>query len=109
MDRRGFLLGLAGLAGAGAAASLMLSPAEATVLGQLRDLPPAGKPDAAPQMDAADPTANELAAGMTPDGTPVDSVQYWHGPRPPRRRRRVCGWRRDRWGRRVRRCWYVWR
>ncbi|QFR33904.1 hypothetical protein [Ancylobacter sp. TS-1] len=111
MDRRGFLLGLAGLAGAGAAAGLMLSPAEATVLGQLRDLPPARTPEAAPEMDAApdaDATGNELAAATTPDGTPIDNVQYWRHPR-GRRRRRVCGWRRDRWGRRVRRCWYVWR
>lgn len=110
MDRRGFLLGLAGVAGAGAAASLMLSPAEATVLGQLRDLPPAARPPVPSEPDAdLDTMADtaDAAGGMTPDGTPVETVQYWR--RPPRRRRRVCGWRRNRWGRPIRRCWYVWR
>ncbi|TSJ64183.1 hypothetical protein FO470_02520 [Starkeya sp. 3C] len=104
MDRRGFLLGLAGALGAGVAAGAMLSPAQATVLGQLKDLTPEdGLGDAAVE-----------AAGTTPDGTPVETTQYWGPPgayrrQRRRRRRRVCGWRRDRWGRPVRRCWYVWR
>lgn len=105
MDRRGFLLGLAGALGAGAAASAMLSPAQATVLGQLKDFAPDGIPDA--------DLAGEALAGATPDGTAVEDAQYWVPPgarrRHRRRRRRVCGWRRNRWGRRIRACWYVWR
>ncbi|MBS7543635.1 hypothetical protein [Ancylobacter oerskovii] len=112
MDRRGFLLGLAGAIGAGATAGLAFAaPAEATPLDQLKGLAP------------PDP-----AAAATPDGTAIEDAQYWGPPRhgwgpppgpPPGywrrrrrwrgRRRRVCGWRRDRWGRPFRNCWYVWR
>ncbi|MFT0862300.1 hypothetical protein [Ancylobacter sp. G4_0304] len=112
MDRRNFLLGLAGLIGAGATASMALSPAQATMLDQFKNVvPPEGLPD-----------EGDLAA-MTPDGTAVEATQwgpppprrgppprYW-GPPPRRRRRRVqvCRNVRDRWGRRIRRCWYEWR
>lgn len=106
MDRRGFLLGLAGALGAGAAASATLAPAQATVLGQLKDFVPERSPDA--------DLLPETRAGATPDGTAVEDAQYWGPPpgvrrRHRRRRRRVCGWRRNRWGRRIRTCWYVWR
>ncbi|MCB4767254.1 hypothetical protein LGR54_01420 [Ancylobacter sp. Lp-2] len=112
MDRRGFLLGLAGVIGAGATAGLAFaSSAEAVPLDQLKDLA------------TADPSTAE-----TPDGTLVEDAQYWGPPRggwgwgpppgpPPgywrrrrrRYRRRVCGWRRDRWGQPFRSCWYDWR
>ncbi|MDR6952510.1 hypothetical protein J2X65_001865 [Ancylobacter sp. 3268] len=110
MDRRGFLLGLAGVIGAGATAGFALvSSAEAIPLDQLKHL-----------------AADDDAAAATPDGTVVEEAQYWGPPRggwgpppgpPPgywrrryrRRRRRVCGWRRDRWGRPFRSCWYTWR
>lgn len=101
MDRRSFLLGIAGAVGATAAAGALLSPAQATMLSQINDL----MPEEGPGDSAADPVPGRAA----PDGTPVEPIQW----RPPgvyrRRRRRVCGWRRNRWGRPVRRCWYVWR
>ena len=102
MDRRGFLLGLAGALGAGVAAGTLFSPAEAAVLNQLRDIAPDTADDIEP-------------AAHAPDGTPIEDTQWGPpGPRPPgwrrrRRRRRVCAVRRDRWGRPVRRCWYVYR
>ncbi|MBS7533777.1 hypothetical protein KHC28_08920 [Ancylobacter sonchi] len=116
MDRRGFLLGLAGVIGAGATAGLAFaSSAEAVPLDQLKDL------------QLKDPATADPAAA-TPDGTVIDEAQYWGPPRgewgwgpPPGRprgywrrqrrryRRRVCGWRRDRWGRPFRDCWYGWR
>lgn len=104
MDRRGFLLGFAGALGAAAAAGTLLTPAQAAVLGQLKEGIPGKLSEELPR---------EAAGGSTPDGTSVEPAQ-WGPPGPPpgrrrRRRRRVCGWRRDRWGRRVRRCWYVWR
>lgn len=101
MDRRGFLTALVGLAGAGALGGLALSPAQATTLDQLKNLP----------LDEVETPQAGIAA--TPDGTPVEEVWHnpWHRPPPPRyrrpvRRRRVCRTVRDRWGRRVRRCWY---
>ncbi|MDQ0346849.1 hypothetical protein [Ancylobacter vacuolatus] len=107
MHRRGFLLGLASvLAGAGAVGTLF-SPAQATVLSQLKGTVPEGLPD----LDAA----GTETAGTTPDGTPVETTQWGPPGVPPgrrhrrRRRRRVCAVRRDRWGRPVRRCWYVYR
>ncbi|WP_371348271.1 hypothetical protein [Ancylobacter sp. IITR112] len=103
MDRRGFLLGLAGVLGAGAAAGTVLaSSAEAAPLGPLRD-------SGTRAPDAID------AAARTPDGTAIEDAQWGPpGPPPPgwrrrRRRRRVCAVRRNRWGRPVRRCWYVYR
>ncbi|MBB3773517.1 hypothetical protein FHS55_004154 [Angulomicrobium tetraedrale] len=121
MNRRGFILSLAGLAGASlAGVGLVSSSAAATPLGRLDSgLPEGGLRD----MPAA-----------TPDGTPLEAAQWGPPPGPPPhggwgpppgppprggwgpppsyrrgRRRRVCGWRRDNWGRPVRRCWYVWR
>ncbi|MDQ0301852.1 hypothetical protein [Ancylobacter polymorphus] len=104
MDRRGFLLGLAGVLGAGSAAgALLTSSAEAAVLNQLRDI----APEAEEGLEAV---------AHAPDGTPIEATQWGPpGPPPPgwrrrrRRRRRVCAVRRDRWGRPVRRCWYVYR
>lgn len=117
MDRRGFLMALAGLAGAGAVTGFALSPAQATPLSQLKNMaPPEGE-----AIDLATEAATDGTAGMTPDGTPLEQAQWgpppghgWGPPGPPRgryrrRRRRVCGWRRDRWGRPIRRCWYTWR
>lgn len=104
MDRRSFLLGLCGaaVAGTGAAALLPIvaSPAEATPLDALKNLPP------------LDEAGEGEAYGAAPDGTPADSTYWvwrngrrvWVAPR-RRRRRRVC--------RRVRvngiwrqRCWW---
>lgn len=102
MDRRGFLLGLAGALGAGVAVGTLFTPAQAMVLDQLKDVAPEATPGAGP-------------AGHTPDGTPVETTQWGPPGVPPgrrhrrRRRRRVCAVRRDRWGRPVRRCWYVYR
>ncbi|TCK29928.1 hypothetical protein EV667_0012 [Ancylobacter aquaticus] len=107
MHRRGFLLGLASVLAGASAVGALLSPAQATVLGQIKGVAPEGLPD----IDAADAET----AGHTPDGTEVETTQWGPpGPRPGRRhrrrrRRRVCAVRRDRWGRPVRRCWYVYR
>ncbi|MCK0198992.1 hypothetical protein MWN34_19005 [Ancylobacter sp. 6x-1] len=103
MDRRGFLFGLLGLAGAGGTLALSGAKAEATVLGQLKNIAPLE-----PETDV-----DVVAAGSTPDGTPIETVRSgWHRPPPPRRRRRrvrVCRRVRDRWGRVRNRCWYEWR
>ncbi len=114
-------MGLAGLAGAGATVGFALAPAQATPLAQLKNLETGGP---LPDTDMID------IAAQAPDGTPIEEAQWGWGPpgpppgpprgRPPgpppgyyrrrrRRRERVCGWRRDRWGRRYRDCWYVWR
>lgn len=100
MERRSFLLGLMALA-TGSASSLQVNEAQAA--------PPAQPADVAP----------DAASDITlPDGTPVDWAQRrpdWNHPRrpPPRHRRRrqrqVCHVRRDRWGRPVRVCRWVWR
>nr|WP_250152390.1 hypothetical protein [Ancylobacter radicis] len=106
-------MSLAGIVGAGTTVGFALAPAGATTLSQLKNL------EAAP-VGPADDLVEALAEA--PDGTPVDQAQ-WGPPGPPpgrrppgpppgyyrrpRRRRRVCGWRRDRWGRRFRDCWYV--
>lgn len=102
MDRRNFLLGLAGLVGSGVAVGLAVSPAQATVLGQLKD--------AMPPLDDM-PETEELAAasGMTPDGTPIEQTQVYVVPRRRRRRVRVCRTVRNRYGRRVTSCRWVWR
>lgn len=115
-------MALAGIAGAGAVTGFALSPAQATPLSQLKNMaPPEGE-----AIDLAAEAATEGSAGMTPDGTPLEQAQWgppgpppprgpgWGPPGPPRgryrrRRRRVCGWRRDRWGRPFRSCWYTWR
>ncbi|WGD29249.1 hypothetical protein AncyloWKF20_15905 [Ancylobacter sp. WKF20] len=117
------MMGLAGLVGAGATLGLALTPARATPLSQLKDIEAGAAP-----ADAIGPDADILdVVAEAPDGTPIDQAQ-WGPPGPPgpprgrppgpppgyyrrrrRRRERVCGWRRDRWGRRYRDCWYVWR
>lgn len=94
MDRRGFLLGLTGLVGAGATAGLALTPAKATPLTQLKDLKDLEPLDEMPQAEDTIATA--------PDGTPIEQVAR-------RVRVRVCRTVRDRWGNRRRRCWYEWR
>ncbi|WP_041782414.1 hypothetical protein [Ancylobacter novellus] len=115
MDRRGFLLGLAGAAGTMVAAGTLLSPAQATTLSQVKDFtPPDGLPEDALAEDAL---ADEALA--TPDGTPVEPA-HWGPPGPPpgywrrrrrrwrRRQRRVCRRAWNRWGRPYRRCRWVW-
>lgn len=102
MERRSFVLGLLALA-AGSALSLRIDEAEAA--------------------PAAPATAGEAASELTlPDGTALDWAQHrgwdrnphhrhWrHPPRHHRRRhrRQVCRVHRDRFGRRVRRCHWVW-
>lgn len=100
MDRRSFLFGLVGVAGAGMAGALAISSAEASVLNQLKD--------AIPPLDEM-PEAEELAGGFTPDGTPVDKTVVYVAPVRRRRRVRVCRTVRNRWGRRVTTCRWVWR
>lgn len=102
MKRRSFLLGLISMA-AGGGLSLRASDTQATPLTSHGGAPVEG--------------ATELTL---PDGTPIDWAQQrnWHGSphyrhwhRPPRRRRHqrhVCRVYRDRFGRRVRRCRWVW-
>ena len=103
MDRRSFLNGLLGIAGAAATAGLLIPQAEATPLDQLRKLP------ALPADDEPTDTVGE-----TPDGTEVVDVQYWRRRRYWRRRsywrggrgRRICRTRWDRWGRPFRSCYW---
>lgn len=105
MDRRSFLTGLLGLAGAAATAGLLAPQAEAIPLYQLRKLP------AVPPDD--EPTD---AVGETPDGTEVEDVQYWRRRRRRYWRRRsywrggrgrqICRTRWDRWGRPFRSCYW---
>lgn len=85
MERRSFLLGLLALSTGSAAAAI------------------AGKAEAAAVTPVADALAKSDALTL-PDGTPLEYTQY----RRRRRRRTVCSWRRDRWGRRVRVCRSVW-
>lgn len=84
MERRSFLLGLLALSTGSAAAAI------------------AGKAEGAAVAPAADALARNDALTL-PDGTPVEYAQHRR-----RRRRTVCSWRRDRWGRRVRVCRSVW-
>ena len=105
MDRRSFLSGLFGIAGAAATADLLIPRAAATPLDQLRKLPtlPAD----------GEPTD---AVGEAPDGTEAEEVQYWRRRRRRywRRRsywrggrgRRICRTRWDRWGRPFRSCYW---
>lgn len=100
MERRSFIFGLVAIA---TGSGLSALPAEAQA------------PQSAPLMDAPlDPTA-ELTL---PDGTPFDWSQHrdrhWnhhhrrHHRHRRRHRRQVCRVHRDRFGRRIRRCHWVW-
>ncbi|MBD3847509.1 hypothetical protein GGC47_002086 [Bosea sp. OAE752] len=101
MERRSFLLGLFALS-AGAATVAVAGKADAAGLG------------AAGQALGAMPS--EKAATL-PDGTPIEQVQYSHRPHPghrprppyhrPRPRRQVCTVHRNRFGRPVRVCRWV--
>jgi hypothetical protein len=105
MDRRAFLTGLLGVAGAVTATGLGLRTGHAAPLGPTLRAPAA----------ELEPSS---AAGRTPDGTPVQEAQYYYGDPWRRRRRRwrrrwrrrraryVCRTRRIR-GRWVRRCRWV--
>lgn len=89
MERRSFLLGLFALS-AGAATVAVSGQAEAAALG------------------AAGPVLGAVPAekAMTlPDGTPIEQAQYYR--RRPRPRRQVCTVRRNRYGRPVRVCRWV--
>jgi hypothetical protein len=100
MDRRAFLYGMIGVAGAAAIVSLPGGAAQAAPIAKPSPLPP------------------EAEGARTPDGTPVEQARhrYWHrrwrsgGYRRWRRRRRrlVCRYRRRR-GRLVQICRRVWR
>jgi hypothetical protein len=110
MDRRLFLRGLLGIAGAAATMGLAIPEVEATIFDQLKN--PLPLPD--------DKGGGEVA-GRTPDGTAVEPAYrtYGHYRRVHRRvhrrhyrryrryRRRICRW--DwRYGRRYRRCYWGW-
>lgn len=90
MERRSFLLGLFALS-AGAATVALTGQADAAALGA-----------AGPALGAA-PTGDKAAT--LPDGTPIVQAQYYH--RRPRPRRQVCTVRRNRYGRPVRVCRWV--
>lgn len=92
MERRSFLLGLLALS-AGAASVAVAGKADAAGLG------------AAGQALGAMPS--EKTATL-PDGTPIEQAQYYGRPyRRPRPRRQVCTVRRNRFGRPVRVCRWV--
>ncbi len=103
MNRRAFLTGLAGVAGAAAAVSLLPSQAQA--------IPLARTPADLLAEDAAERAASQA---RTPDGTVVEQAQYWRRRRRWRRRwrrrnsRLVCRryWIRGRWRRRCHRVWW---
>lgn len=86
MERRSFMLGLLAVS-AGAAGTAFASQAEAS--------PIRSGTESLPQDQTV----------TLPDGTPVELAQY-RGRR--RRRRQVCRVRRNRYGRRVRVCRWVW-
>lgn len=85
MERRSFLLALLALSTGSAAAAI------------------AGTAEAAAATPVAPPRRAGSDALTLPDGQPIEYAQYRR-----RRRRTVCSWRRDRWGRRVRVCRSVW-
>ena len=91
MERRSFLLGLFALS-AGAVTVALSEKADAAALGA-----------AAPALGA---TPSEKAATL-PDGTPIEQAQYYGRHRRPRPRRQVCTVRRNRYGRPVRVCRWV--
>lgn len=91
MERRSFLLGLFALS-AGSTAAAFAGRAEAAALA-----PAEGT------AAAAQGTLSKTEALTLPDGVPLEYAQYRR-----RRRRTVCGWRRNRWGRRVRVCRTIW-
>ncbi|MGN6096216.1 MAG: hypothetical protein ACTHP8_08265 [Bosea sp. (in: a-proteobacteria)] len=91
MERRSFLLGLFALS-AGAATVAISGKADAAALGA-----------AAPALGA---TPSEKATTL-PDGTPIEQAQYYRHHRRPRPRRQVCTVRRNRFGRPVRVCRWV--
>lgn len=84
MERRSFLLGLFALSAGTTTAAI------------------AGRAEAAALTPAEGTLAKNEALAL-PDGTPLEYAQYRR-----RRRRVVCGWRRNRWGRRVRVCRTIW-
>lgn len=91
MERRSFLLGLFALS-AGSTAAAIAGRAEAAALAPVEGTP----------AKAEGPLARSEALTL-PDGMPLEYSQYRR-----RRRRTVCGWRRNRWGRRVRVCRTMW-
>jgi hypothetical protein len=102
MDRRAFLSGLFGVAGAATLAGLATRTAQAVPLARPPSMP---APDAAQQAEDA----------RTPDGTPIEQAQYYYRRRRRywrrryrRRRRLVCRSYRVRggWVRRCRRVWW---
>lgn len=88
MDRRYFLLGLLGVAGAATLGGVAATPARAAPFRTLPDLEPS-------------PEAADAPGGHAPDGTEVEDAQYYY-----RRRRR---WRRRYYGRRYYRPRYYYR
>lgn len=102
MNRRAFLTGLAGVAGAAAAVSLLPSQAHAIPLARTTGETLAETPAE---------RAGDASQARTPDGTAVEQAQYWRHRRRRWRRRRsrlVCrNYRvRGRWVRRCRRVWW---
>lgn len=100
MERRSFMLGLLALA-AGSAVNLKAGEAEAT--------PAAAAGDTTSELTLPDGTALDWVQHRRSDWHPHD--RHWrHRPRHHRRRhrRQVCRVHRDRFGRRVRRCHWVW-
>ena len=106
MDRRAFLTGLCGVAGAVTLAGLTIPTADAAPLARPLSMP------------ISDLPAELSDIAQTPDGTPVELAQYYR--RRHRRRFWRRHWRRRRWRRRlvcrtyrvrrgwVRRCRRVW-
>lgn len=96
MNRRAFLSGLFGVAGAVALGGLTMHAAQAAPIARALD-----QPEVKPETELAE-------AGRTPDGTTVEQAQYYgrgRGRRSRRRRSRVvCRTYRGRRGRLVRTC-----
>jgi hypothetical protein len=93
MDRRSFVVSLGGLLASGTVF--------AGIARQARAMPLITGPVPVDTPSPAPPDAFGAGAGESAD---IDFAQY----RRRRRRRRVCRVTRDRWGRRVRRCRWVW-
>lgn len=100
MERRSFMLGLLVLA-SGSVANLRAGEADAK--------PASAEAGAASELTLPDGTALDWAQNRSRDWHPHH--RHWrHPPRHHRRRsrRQVCRVHRDRFGRRVRRCHWVW-